>query len=491
MRVNLYTIKWSFAAAICCALMLPDIAKAQQLGIANSNYAGTNSLYTNPSAIADARHRFYLNLFSAEFGATNNYLRYDAPVSLFKLIKDDMAFESEYIQENLNGKPKLVMAGVDFRGPSVMVQLNSMQSFAFTTRVRGAVQANNVSEEIARLYKVADGEDESYLNKSYTNNAINLNANVFSEFGLTYARVLLEDGHHFIKAGATVKRLSGGYSAFLNIQDTDISVEEKEIAGSEDYEYVASVGKINAKYGYASMREFDAMASGDVLRMLTGGNSVGSGWGADLGLTYEYSHEARNYHWSRNGGVTQYKYRLGIALMDLGRINYNDAALVSAYNIARTNKEINLTELGEAEDTEEMIDYLNQSLDVSESDKKIEFITGLPTALHINLDYNIKGAFYANATLIHGLRGKHAVGMRQNSLFAITPRVEFKKFEASMPVALQNNYSVLTVGAMIRFLHFYVGSDNIGGAFNIGNPYGANAYVGVSLLPLLKRTPKV
>lgn len=496
MNVNLYALKWSLAAALLCTLLLPDNAEGQQLGIANSNYAGTNSLYTNPSAIADSRHKFFMNLFSTEFGATNNYLRYDAPVSLFKLIKNDMAFESEYIKENLNGKPKLVMAGAEFRGPSVMVQLNSRQSFAFTTRVKGAVQANNLSEEVARLYKVADGEDESYLNKAYSNNAINLNANVYSEFGLTYARVILEKGQHFVKAGATVKRLSGGYSAHLNIQNTDFSVEERELANGEEFEYIASIDKIKAQYGYASMREFDAMESGDVLRLLTGSNSVGSGWGADLGLTYEYRPDASRYNISRNGTTVQdaesnkYKYRVGIALMDMGGINYDDAELVRAYNIERANKELNLSELGDAEDTEKMLDYLSQSLDVSEAEKNTKLRAGLPTALHLNFDYQVKGAFYANATLIQGLRGKQAIGMRQNSLLAISPRVEFKKFEASMPIALQNNYSVLTVGAMIRFLHFYVGSDNIGGAFNIGNPYGANAYVGVSLLPLLKRNPK-
>ncbi|WP_155801034.1 hypothetical protein [Pontibacter sp. BAB1700] len=46
------------------------------------------------------------------------------------------------------------------------------------------------------------------------------------------------------------------------------------------------------------------------------------------------------------------------------------------------------------------------------------------------------------------------------------------------------------MGAMVRFMNFYIGSDNIGGAFNLGKPYGANAYVGVSLLPLLNRNPK-
>lgn len=186
----------------------------------------------------------------------------------------------------------------------------------------------------------------------------------------------------------------------------------------------------------------------------------------------------------------KYKYRLALSLMDMGSIHYNNPELVWAYDVTRTNKEVNLSEIGDAETTEEMLDYLNGQMDVSENEKQTSFRAALPTALNINVDYRLTNHIYANATLIQGVRGRNAIGMRQNSLFAITPRAEFKKFEVAMPVALQNNYSVLTVGAMVRFLNFYVGSDNIGGALNLGTPYGANAYVGISLLPLLQRNPK-
>lgn len=496
MKLNLYTLKFTLALTLLGKLLLPAAAQAQQLGIANSNYAGTNSLYANPSSIADARHSFYFNLFSTEFGATNNYLRYDGPVSLFKLLRNDMEFKSEYIRENLNGKPKLIMAGADIKGPSVMLQLSPKHSVAFSTRVRTGLQVNNLSEEIARLYKVTDGQDDAFLNKAYTNNTMNLNANAFAEFGLTYARVLVDQGEHFIKGGITVKKLSGGYSAHLNVQQADFKAEERFIPDTEDPEYVLKVDKIKAQYGYAALDNFDAMDAGDILGLLAGKNSPGKGWGADLGFTYEYRPDHLRKMVEHNGVMLpdaeaiKYKYRLGISLMDLGSINYNNPSSVWAYDIERNNKEVNLSELGDAEDTEEMLDYLNQQLDVAASEKKQDFRSALPGALHINFDYRIKGALYANATLIQGLRGQNAIGMRQNSLLALTPRAEFKKFEVAMPLALQNNYSVMTVGAMVRFLNFYIGSDNIGGLLNLGNPYGANAYVGVSLLPILQRNPK-
>ncbi|MBX0331974.1 hypothetical protein K3G39_01845 [Pontibacter sp. HSC-14F20] len=496
MNRKIYALKFGLCLSLLAQPLLPQSAEAQQLGIANSNYAGTNSLYSNPSAIADSRHKFYLNLFSAEFGATNNYLRYDAPMSLFKLARKGEEFKSEYIQENLNGKQKLVMAGADFKGPALMLQLSPLHSIAITTRVRAGVQANNLSEEVARLYKVADGEDDSYLYQPYTGNNMNLNVNAFSEFGLSYARVVLHQGTHFIKAGITIKRLNGGSAAFLNLEDTDLQAEDRPVAGTDETDYVVKLDKVHARYGYAAIPDFDAAESGDLLSLLLGSKSAGSGWGADLGFTYEHRTNNPDYQVTRNGQLltdveqNKYKYRVAVSLMDIGGINYNNPDLVWAYDVKRTNKEVNLTDIGDGETTEEMLDYLNGQLDVSESEKQTSFRAALPTALNISLDYRLTRTLYANATLIQGVRGRNAIGMRQNSLFAVTPRAEFKKFEVAMPVALQNNYSVLTVGAMVRFMNFYVGSDNIGGAFNLGKPYGANAYVGVSLLPLLKRNPK-
>lgn len=496
MKKNVYALKLWLGCALFGVILLTGQAQAQQLGIANSNYAGTNSLYTNPSAIADSRHKFYFHLVSAEFNATNNYLRYDAPKSLFKLALDGDAFETSYIQENLNGKPKLISAGADLRGPALMVRLNDKNSFAFSTRVRGAVQANNLSEEVARLYKINEEGDADFLNRRYPNNTLNLNANVFSEMAFSYARVVMDQGPHFVKAGITLKKLNGASAAYLNLDDTDL--ETREIAGPdpEDTDYLVKFDRVNARYGYAEIPDFDAADTGDLLSLLFGGKSAGSGWGTDLGLTYEYRPDSDNFTMARNGESVpdreqhKYRYRVAVALMDIGGINYSNPDMVWAYDVSRTNKEIRLSELEGVESTDEIIDYLNQQLDVSSIEKKTSFRSTLPTALHINVDYRFTRNLYANATLMHGLRGKNATGMRHNSLFAITPRAEFRKFEVAFPLALQNNYSIMTVGAMVRFMNFYIGSDNIGGAINLGKPYGANAYVGISLLPILQRNAK-
>ena len=59
------------------------------LGLAPGNLAGTHSLYFNPSAIADTRQGFYLNLFSVNTFLNNNYARYkgdNKPLGIFSKV---------------------------------------------------------------------------------------------------------------------------------------------------------------------------------------------------------------------------------------------------------------------------------------------------------------------------------------------------------------------------------------------------------------------
>src|SRR5690606_37921465 len=147
---------------------------------------------------------------------------------------------------------------------------------------------------------------------------------------------------------------------------------------------------------------------------------------------------------------------------------YDNPNYVRGYNILRENVQLRLTDFEGAESTDDVADVLNEAFGINPSDRITSFRSGLPTALNVNFDYNLGGPLYVNTTWVQGLRGKEAIAMRQQSLLAITPRAELKYIEAAFPIALQNNYSILTVGAMLKLGPLIVGSDNIGGAFNMG-----------------------
>jgi len=491
---NFYAFKIISFCLLLASTCAPLLVQAQQLGFANSNFMGTHSLYRNPSAIADARQSFYLNLFSVEVGATNNYFRYESPVSLLNLLKNDLSFKDEYLKETLNGKPKLLTLGAELRGPALMIRLSSKHSFGLTTRLRGGIQINNLSEDIARLYKVQGegGSAEEIVNQVSENNTFNLNANVYSEVGFSYARVIFDQQTHFLKGGITLKKLAGGYSAHLINEDTQFRLRE-----DANDNYTLELNRIKAKYGYINEEVLeDKETVSDYISMLTGKNSPGKGWGADIGFTYEYRLKWEKYRTQLDGKEVinqrknKYKYRVGISLMDIGGINYKNSPDLQAYSVERENKTLALQDFEDADGSAEFTEVLNNALDITDADRITSFRAGLPTTLNVNLDYNIAGPLYANAAWIQDLRSKNVIGMHQFSLLAVTPRIEFRTLEIAAPVALQNNYSVLTVGAMLKFGPYFIGSDNIGGALNMGKPYGANVYTGFAFSFANKKNQK-
>lgn len=467
--------------------------KAQKLlGISNGNFAGTNALYMNPAFIVDSRLGFNLNLGTLDIYASNNYLRYNSPNSIFKTLKNEEEFTADYLEEKLNGKPKLITTSLDLRGPSIMFTMSPRHSFAITTRVKGAVQMNNVSESSARLIKTG-GDEDDLLNQINDDNKFSLNGNVNAELGFSYGRVLYDAGTRVLKSGITLKRVTGIYSSYFINEGSRFQVSDRTDANGT-YQQI-QVDNINARYGYLNEDLLEDIESSDVVNWLTKGDAPGKGWGLDLGLSYEYRPDIESYKYTVNSmqyldhRKSKYKYRVGVALMDVGGVKYK-SQYARSLDIAKQNVILDSRDFEEAEDTDEYSQIFNEAFGIRESDIKREFRSGLPTALNISFDYKLKGRLYVNTTLIQSLRKKEAVAMRQFSMLAVTPRLEMKALELAFPISLQNNYSVFAVGAMAKLGPFFIGSDNISGALNIGKPYGANVYAGVSLLSLHREKRK-
>lgn len=90
---------------------------------------------------------------------------------------------------------------------------------------------------------------------------------------------------------------------------------------------------------------------------------------------------------------------------------------------------------------------------------------------------------------MQSLKSKNGIGFRVNSLFGVTPRIEFRWFEVSMPILATFGYSKLNVGLFLRTGLFFIGSDNIGGFLGSNNFNGLDIYTGATI-PIFKGKPK-
>jgi hypothetical protein len=445
------------------------------LGLAQSNYGGTNNVYLNPSTIADARHRAYLNLGGGGANFYNTYVQLDLPQRPWA---QGFQFQREYLSEQLTGDAKFGSASIEARLPSLMLTLGPRSAIALTNRVRAFVQFSNVSENLARLaYQgLGDAEDLGLADRVLTDNGFNIDANSFHEFAFTYARTFTPNTTHFFKGGLTVKYLVGLGGGYLHNAGTGY-----QVYGSDSIQ----LRNPNVSYAYAGANDY-YQQSGFGLGTLYGGQRLGRGYGADIGVTYEWRPDYERYLYQMDGTTllddsrNKYRLRLGLALTDLGAVRYQSERHVRQAALAN-DRVVQLGQLDTISFTN--LNTLTPTIErlVGLREQSSQFTSYLPATLRLTADYRLLNHLYAGLLWTQNLLPTRTVGSRSVSSLALTPRVEFSHLEVAVPVILANNYRKLQVGAMLRLGPVIVGSDNLSGLVGLTSTTGADVYFGMGL----------
>jgi hypothetical protein len=444
------------------------------LGLAQSNYGGTNNAYINPSAIADARHRAYLNLGGASANFYNTYLQLDLPQRPWA---KGFTFQREYLQEQLTGDTKFGSMSAEVRLPSLMLAVGPRSTIALTNRVRAFVQFNNVSENLARLarYGLGDAEKLGLADRVLKDNGFNVDANSFHEFAFTYARTFTPNTTHFFKGGLTVKYLVGLGGGYVHNAGTDYQVYEGD-----------SIQLRSPNVSYAYIGNDYYQQSGFGLGTLYGSQRLGRGYGADIGITYEWRPDYERYSYQMDGTTladgsrNKYRLRLGLALTDLGAVRYQHAQYVQQATLAN-NRTVQLGQLDTISFTS--LATLTPTIErlVGLREQSRQFTSYLPATLRLTADYRLLNHLYAGLLWTQNLLPMRTIGSRSVSSLALTPRLEFSRIEVATPIILANNYRKLQVGAMLRIGPLILGSDNLGGLIGITAATGADVYFGLGL----------
>jgi outer membrane protein OmpA-like peptidoglycan-associated protein len=440
------------------------------LGMANSNYAGTNGLYLNPASIADSRHSFYVNFFTVDAHIANNRFSWQGPNFPSWLINGD-EFREEYLKERPSGNR--FSAGAEVRGPALLARINPNNSLALSTRSRVLVSGNNISSNIFSLIRTGIDEDD-LLNQTFNNTGFNLNANVVNEYALTYARAVLNKDQHYLKAGITLKYLRGIYSAQLNAQTLDYQIQTNPSIPSQN------IFRINQLRGQGAYSTDTPLEDLDWADAVLGRGNLGSGLGFDLGVVYENRPDDSEYTYTMDNETqidhrkNKYKYRVGLSLLDIGGVRYNlNGTRLYAVNVQ--NRSLTESQVEELSDPEQTLQ--NLGIDLNNFENK--FRASLPSTVNLSLDYALAKELYANLTVIQSLRPKNALGARYNSMLALTPRFESGGFEVALPLCLNTNYSNFAVGFAMKLGSLRFGSDDLAAIIGLKNTSGANFYVGL------------
>jgi hypothetical protein len=462
---------------VCLGTFLTARAQQDLAGFRTSNYSGVNAVFSNPASIADSRYRWDVNVFGINANVSNNQAQ-------FKLKDLGKTFDEDKITDQLFGKEAGTTSGlaaIALHLPSFMVSVGPKMAFAVTTRARVLANINEMDGKLVNQVRdVTENTNLPYTISSNSNMGINVSG--WTEIGASFAREAYVTGAHYFKAGATLKYLSGIGNVNVHLSDFKGTINADILA--ED----AYLSNATAKVGVASSGVNIADFEVDQLTKISG-----RGMGADLGVVYEWRPESdvvRNASGGYERAANQYKLRVGISVLDIGRIKFDrDLERSAAYNMSVTGSErFYLSEL-EGVSLNDYTSAFNEHPEYfapDESANTTKYKVSLPTTLQINADYHIHQHFYVNANgQIAMTKGtKKPYNGQYYSGVSVTPRYEGRKFGFSLPL----NYNGLTkfnAGASFSAGPLYVGSGSVLTAL-FGNSKQADVFIGFRFGQLYK-----
>ena len=455
------------AALLCSTLS----ASAQSfIGYLTDNYSGVNRVVTNPASIVDSRFAADINLVGVSAFIANDY--YGVQFSDIFDSNFDIEDDGKRFPRNKNN----ILGNVDILGPSFMFNINEKNSIAVFSRGRVFYTINDVNGSTYESF--VNGFDQ---NTDFTVNEgdINFTGHAWAEIGISYARVLFNKQQHFLKGGVSLKYLQGLGNVYGSGNNVNLTYDADGtlLPGNLSIGSVTTSG--NVSYGYSENVEEDF----EDFEIVNGANGIG----VDLGLIYEWRPDIDTYSITNTKGdtytprdINTYKLKFGLSVTDIGSLKYNKGT-EEIYNI---NNTIDEQTFESVDDIQDQLETFYTQIGTGTNTKAV-----LPTALHINADWNINQKFYVNLNTDLSLTNrKKANTNRIANTVSLTPRFERKWFSFYSPLSLVQ-HSGFQWGAGLRLGPLYIGSGSILSLLISDEAKAADVYAGIKI-PIYKSRPK-
>jgi len=448
------------------------ICSQEFMPFTQSNYAGVSGLVLQPASIVDSRYRFDMVFIGFNSIVTNNYLALKRQAFFNPSLWGNEGFNDKYIYENLDGNDKTGFTGQSVFLPSFMINLSDNSSIAFSSRVRGVLNVDYITEEFAKL--AYEGFDyEPLLYKDLTNANLSFQGNYWAEFGLTYANVLLNTGKHFLKGGLTLKVLQGMASGYAYVDELNYRFD-----GSD------TLSLLQSKVNFALSNNLDDE------EFTPSKLTSKPGLGLDLGFVYEYRPDYKKHQYQMDGRENllrpdkdKYLLRVGISLLDLGRISYKKSDYSTDFIADVRNWDISNLEFSTLED---FYDTITQRFEIVENAENT-YKMSLPTAMSIQIDYNFAPDFYLNFSPFIAFRKGTSLYSKNHSYTTLnlTPRYDRKWIGVSIPMQI-DELKHFNAGLGLRLGFLWIGSNSLISSLFSENIFSTDAYFMVKI-PIFRR----
>lgn len=490
---------------ICLSILLTisyfQVFSQYMSGMSQSNYSGIIGVHYNPALLADSRYKLFVNLFSVNVYAQNNYVNLRTPYKQLQVINGKLdssyldsngiaLFDNSMLEQNANGKRKYMFFSTDIIGPSAMINLKDKSGLAFSFRVRANAYLANLDNSLMNFFFLSgfDTATNNYFDKeNYQKHTSRTGSkykagggvNIFRQYTATYSRVLKDGDVHFLSGGLSLSYLQGMGAVFIRLNEFNYKQPAKDSV---------DIKGVDLEYGYINPDFFTRKPPPSPFNYYEG-NKLGGGASMDIGLSYEhrikkekYIYELdKNMHEDRS--MIKYTYRLGLSLVDWGSVNYNNPKFVQHVRaIGDTTINLKWSNLNggkQFKNVAEVDSFINSLFPVLDS--TTSFKAKLPTALHFMADVNLGKGFFAGGQYTQSIRSRKKEGIKARNVLILSSRYESKNFEAALNFSFGNFYKKMQVGLFLRGGPFFIGSDNLGSLMGTKSTNGLSLYTGFSV----------
>ncbi|HLN53257.1 MAG TPA: DUF5723 family protein [Lentimicrobium sp.] len=448
----------------------------EMVGISNTKYNAIHGAILNPALPVLSPFYLDINIITAHVFIQNNFIYIKKEEDKFnrflkgEVESPDNKFYYDYYT------PDLKHAYTNFRllGPSFTI-IAGKNAFGLSVAIRSATSFRNIPMHVAKfLYEglYFPPQYDIRYDQSERMSFANLE---FGEFGLSFSRIIHNQGLDIWSVGGTLKILPAFAGAYAFSEHVDFEVPHYDTLTVYDADMEAG---LSLPLNYET-DEFK-------------GTPLFKGFGAamDLGIVYSRKKTAgiNNYEIRRLCAQAYYPYhwRIGLSLIDLGSIRFNkNAKKLKVQNGSFFWPGIDSLKYNSSGGmiTELSNRFYNDPVQLVSDDK---FRIALPTSLNIHADYNFISNWFVSMVGVLPIRLSKAEVIR-SSFISGGVRYENRNFHIGTNLTFDNKFYF---GLNGRIGNFFIGSENILSFFKITDFTGTDLYAGIRLSMFKGKCPR-
>ena len=416
----------------------------RQNGYLFSDFSGSVGATYQPASIADSPYKFDLNLVDLSYFITNNIAFLGTNEIGNRGLNRFINTEEKFIHANAQG------------GIGLMLSLPRKQAINIRYGLRALGSNGTITPTL--ISAINRFNDPQFISESINDQTIQFNFALWQELAFTYASVLKDNGYHRWKFGSTIKGVNPNASAWVNLRNTSLEVNDFGNAVFTDFDLEAGFSESLSRYSTFEGNDDISLPRGSGFRPA-----------ADIGIVYErvaYRPAPKNNAGTRLERDVTYEFKVGLSITDLGWMEFTPGR--ASFNTLGITPGLGPVDfdllLSEASSFRQVRDSLERLFNLENITRN--YRVSLPTTLNLNYDYNSGNNWYINVSTQVDLTGLMPVDYRVNypTTIILTPRYEKAIKGFYLPLSYSSNGD-LQVGLGLRYGPITIGTQSLSGIF--------------------------